>query len=151
MVLSGSDKSFLTLCLLFPTTRVHDTALDYFNNRLNHCEIALESEEENANKLTSAKPDLETTQEQMVLLKEGRKEFDKNQEDYKNVVDELKDKKVAEFLSKDGFQGTVGDKSDSIKARREAVDKKLKESKTRYSFDVYSIVYFNNRSFLPWK
>jgi flagellar biosynthesis chaperone FliJ len=105
--------------------------LDYFNNRFNNCEIALESEEENVNKLGATKPDLETTQEQMVLLKEGQKEFKKNQEDYESVVDELKDKKISEFLSKEGFQGTLGDKSDNIKKRRAAVKKKLSESKTR--------------------
>ena len=114
-------------------------ALDYCCN----CEISLESEEENANKLVATKPDLETTQEQMVLLKEGRKEFDKDQEDYENVVDELKDKKVTEFLSKDGFQGTVGNKSDSIKTRREEIDKKLSESKTRYSFSTCVSVHAN--------
>ena len=70
----------------------------------------------------------------MVLLKEGRKEFKKNQEDYDNVVDELNDKKISEILTKEGFQGTLGDKSDSIKRRREAVSKKLSESETRYSF-----------------
>jgi flagellar biosynthesis chaperone FliJ len=106
-------------------------ALNYFNNRFNNCEIALETEEENVSKLVTAKPDLETTQEQMVLLKEGRKEFVKNQEDYENVVDELKDKKISEFLSKEGFEGTLADKSDNIKRRRETVDKKLSESETR--------------------
>ena len=107
-------------------------ALDYFNNRLNNCEIALESEEENVEKLLPTKPDLETTQEQMVLLKEGRKEFDKNEEEFGNVVDELKDNKIVELLSKDGFQGTLGEKSQNIKKRREAVEKKLSDSKTRY-------------------
>ncbi|XP_028414728.1 nuclear anchorage protein 1-like isoform X2 [Dendronephthya gigantea] len=111
--------------------KVRDLALDYFNNRLNHCEIALESEEENVEKLLATKPDIETTQEQMVLLKEGRKEFDKNKEDYENVVNELKDKKIVELLTKDGFQGTLADKSQNIKKRRDAVEKKLSESKTR--------------------
>ena len=111
--------------------RVRDLALDYFNNRFNNCEIALESEEENVSKLVTAKPDLETTQEQMELLKEGQKEFKTNQEDYENAVEELKDKKISEFLSKEGFQGTLGDKSDNIKQRRTVVDKKLSEAKTR--------------------
>ena len=132
MLVCNPKHSACVYYLFFiPITRVRDLALEYFNNSFNNCEIALETEEENVNKLVGTKPDLETTQEQMVLLKEGRKEFKKNQEDYENVVDELKDKKIAEFLSKEGFQGTLADKSGNIKRRREAVDKKLSESEIR--------------------
>ena len=45
--------------------------LDYFNERFNDCEIKLEREEENIGKLMTTKADLETTREQMVLLKVG--------------------------------------------------------------------------------
>jgi hypothetical protein len=137
LVCNPKHSACVYYLFFIPITRVRDLALEYFNNSFNNCEIALETEEENVNKLVGTKPDLETTQEQMVLLKEGRKEFKKNQEDYENVVDELKDKKIAEFLSKEGFQGTLADKSGNIKRRREAVDKKLSESEIRYNFNKY--------------
>ena len=50
-------------------SRVRDLSLGYFNDRLNECEINLESEEENVNKLITPKEDLETTKEELVLLK----------------------------------------------------------------------------------
>lgn len=130
--------------------KVRDLALDYFNNRLNNCEVVLESEEENVDKLISVKPDLKTTQEQMVLLKEGRKEFDKNQEDFDDVVRKLKDRKISEFLLKEGFQGTLKEKSDNIKRRREAVDKKLTESETRIHRNLISHFTEMKRAVAKW-
>ena len=43
--------------------------MDYFNERLNQCEINLEAEEENVNNLMVPKTELETTKEQLVSLK----------------------------------------------------------------------------------
>lgn len=91
----------------------------------------MENEEAKVGELLAAKPALEDAQQQMLLLKDERREFKTNQEDYDHVVDELRDKKIAEFLSKEGFQGTLREKSESIQKRREAVDKKMSEAEIR--------------------
>ena len=61
----------------------------------------------------------------------GLKEFDRNQNDFQEVVYELDDKKISEFLSKEGFHGTLLEMSDNTLRRRSNVSKKLVESKSR--------------------
>ena len=44
---------------------------------------------------------------------------------------EFEDKKISEYLAKEGFQGTLLNKNVDIKKRRDEVAKKLAECQTR--------------------
>lgn len=119
--------------------------LKYFNDRFNECEINLEKEEESIEILLVSKHDLVSTQEQMKQFKEVQSEFEKNKQSYNVTLEEINDPKISEFVSKQGFQGTLEDRSENITKRRDDVEKKLNECETRY--DSQLLIFFGAQKY----